>query len=255
MRLAVIIPCRNEEKTVATVVRQARQFLPHADVVVFDNQSEDQTAELARRAGAQVLVSPQLGKGNVVRHAVSALEHDVFILVDGDCTYDLSAASRLVAYCLDGADMAIASRWMDVAGGAFPRFHLLGNKALTTMANVLSRSSFKDLLSGMRVITRELLLEMNLQSQGFEIETELSLKASLLGAQIRHVDTPYFARPTGSYSKLRTFRDGWIILGKVLQLSFTRNWWKRLRGEPPYRTPAQWRQRKFQSQWQSREAA
>ena len=216
--IAVIIPCYNEAAAIATVVRDFRAALPAARILVFDNNSTDGTAECARAAGAEIFPAPIQGKGNVIRQAFAALDADIYVLVDGDATYEAAAAPRLVETLLTGGlDMVIAARRAN-ADAAYRPGHRLGNRLLTGLINWLFRGHIDDLLSGYRVFSRRFVKSFPALATGFETETELTVHALALGMPIAEVATDYGARPDGSHSKLSTWRDGLRILVTALKL-------------------------------------
>ncbi|MFP5414170.1 MAG: glycosyltransferase family 2 protein [Gammaproteobacteria bacterium] len=216
--IAVIIPCYNEAAAIATVVRDFRTALPAARILVFDNNSTDDTVELARAAGAEVFPAPIQGKGNVIRQAFAALDADLYVLVDGDATYDAAAAPRLVEALLSGGlDMVIAARRAN-ANAAYRPGHRLGNRLLTGLINSLFGGRIDDLLSGYRVFSRRFVKSFQALATGFETETELTVHALALRMPIAEVATDYGARPDGSHSKLSTWRDGLRILVTALRL-------------------------------------
>lgn len=216
--IAVIIPCYNEAAAIATVVRDFRTALPAARILVFDNNSTDDTVELARAAGAEVFPAPIQGKGNVIRQAFAALDADLYVLVDGDATYDAAAAPRLVEALLSGGlDMVIAARRAN-ANAAYRPGHRLGNRLLTGLINSLFGGRIDDLLSGYRVFSRRFVKSFPALATGFETETELTVHALALRMPIAEVATDYGARPDGSHSKLSTWRDGLRILVTALRL-------------------------------------
>jgi len=215
-KLAVLIPCRDEEVTVAKVVEDFRRVLPDAGIHVFDNRSTDGTAERARAAGAIVVASPRLGKGHVVRHMFQSIDADAYLLVDGDDTYAAADAPRLLAALRPGdVDMVVGAR-AQPAAGAFRLFHRFGNRLVTGLIAWLFRVPATDVMSGYRVFSREFVRSIPLLSGGFEIETELTLQAAAKGYVFREVPVGYGRRPAGSHSKLDTFSDGFLVLRTVL---------------------------------------
>ena len=216
--LAVIIPCLNEAAAIAKVVRDFHAALPEAKIFVYDNRSTDGTAEIARAAGAIVRTEPMRGKGNVVRRMFADIEADVFVLVDGDDTYDASRAPQLVAELLDHSlDMVNAARHTD-AVAAYRPGHRLGNRMLTGLTAAFFGERLSDLLSGYRVFSRRFVKSFPALASGFEIETELSVHALQLRMPISEVPVAYRERPRGSASKLSTYRDGFRILRTILYL-------------------------------------
>lgn len=217
-RIAVLIPCYNEEKPIAHVVEGFRAALPQAEIYVFDNNSSDRTVANARAAGAIVRTEPQQGKGNVVRRMFSDVEADVYVLVDGDNTYDASAAPQLVARLLEGSlDMVTGCRVTD-SQGAYRPGHRFGNKMLTGLVTTIFGKRSRDMLSGYRVFSRRFVKSFPALSRGFEIETELTVHALELRMPLADVDTAYADRLPGSASKLSTYRDGLRILRMIIAL-------------------------------------
>lgn len=216
--IAVLIPCYNEEASVATVVRDFRVALPEATIYVYDNNSSDRTAAAARAAGAIVRHEPLQGKGNVVRRMFADIEADVYVLVDGDDTYDAASAPDLIQRLLEGPlDMVNAARVSDIATAYRPG-HRLGNTALTLMVALIFGNRFKDALSGYRVLSRRFVKSFPALTGGFEIETELTVHALELRMPTAEIKTHYKTRRPGSTSKLHTFRDGFRILLTIVML-------------------------------------
>jgi glycosyltransferase involved in cell wall biosynthesis len=219
MKIAVLIPCYNEEKAIPSVVRDFRAALPDADIYVYDNNSKDRTVELAREAGAFVRCEPLQGKGNVVRRMFADIEADIYIMVDGDGTYDAPSAIRMIDRLLSGhLDMVVGSRLQTDAENAFRAGHHFGNKLLTGTVSRIFGDRFDDMLSGYRVFSRRFVKSFPAVSAGFETETELAVHALSLRLPVAEIETPYGARPEGSVSKLNTYRDGIRISWMILQL-------------------------------------
>jgi glycosyltransferase involved in cell wall biosynthesis len=217
-RIAVLIPCYNEEVTVAQVVKDFKTALSSATIFVFDNRSTDGTAEVARAAGAEVFQELRQGKGFVVRRMFADIEADIYVLVDGDATYDASSASRMIERLLSQRlDMVVGNR-IEQEKAAYRTGHRTGNWLLTRFVASVFGASLKDMLSGYRVFSRRFVKSFPVLSSGFEIETELLIHALELGLPVAEVDTPYYSRPHGSTSKLNTWRDGFFILMTILQL-------------------------------------
>ncbi|MDE2330551.1 MAG: glycosyltransferase [Bradyrhizobium sp.] len=218
VRIAVLVPCFNEEAAVATVVADFRKSLPGARIFVYDNNSSDRTAEVARAAGAEVRAERRQGKGHVVRRMFADIDADVYVLVDGDATYDATSAPRMVDTLMsDHLDMVVGFR-VDQAQAAYRPGHRTGNLMLTSFLASVFGEAFKDILSGYRVFSRRFVKSFPVLSDGFEIETELSVHALELALPVAEIETPYYARPAGSFSKLNTWRDGFRILGTILKL-------------------------------------
>jgi glycosyltransferase involved in cell wall biosynthesis len=217
-KIAVLIPCYNEEVAIAKVVRDFRAALPAAAICVFDNNSTDNTAAVARAAGAEVFQEKRQGKGFVVRRMFADVEADVYVLVDGDATYHAPSAPGMVGRLLDDRlDMVVANR-SDREQDAYRAGHRTGNWLLTAFVGAVFGPAFNDMLSGYRVFSRRFVKSFPVLSGGFEIETELTIHALELGLPAAQIDTPYFARPKGSASKLNTWRDGFRILGTIVKL-------------------------------------
>jgi glycosyltransferase involved in cell wall biosynthesis len=218
LRIAVLLPCFNEEAAVAAVVAGFRSALPVAAIYVYDNNSTDRTAEVARQAGAEVRSERRQGKGHVVRRMFADIDADIYVLADGDATYDARSAPRLIARLVeDHLDMVVGLR-VDQAEAAYRRGHRTGNWMLTHFLSSVFGQAFKDILSGYRVFSRRFVKSFPVLSDGFEIETELTVHALELALPVAEIETPYYARPEGSFSKLNTWRDGFRILGTILKL-------------------------------------
>src|SRR4030088_1934355 len=218
MRIAVLVPCFNEEAAVATVVADFRKSLPSAEIFVYDNNSSDRTIAVAREAGAQVRTERRQGKGHVVRRMFADIDADIYVLVDGDATYDAASAPRMIETLLaDHLDMVVGLR-VDQAEAAWRSGHRTGNRMLTGFLSSVFGQAFKDILSGYRVFSRRFVKSFPVLSDGFEIETELSVHALELALPDAEIETPYYARPEGSFSKLNTWRDGFRILNTILKL-------------------------------------
>jgi glycosyltransferase involved in cell wall biosynthesis len=214
--VAVLLPCYNEEVTVAKVVSDFRAALPKAVIYVFDNNSTDRTADLARRAGAIVVRSPRQGKGCVVRHMFEIVDADLLLIADGDDTYPAESAPDLLAALMNsGADMVVGMRLSRFDDRAFRRLHEFGNKLISGTISLLFRARITDVLSGYRVFTRDFARSVYLKSAGFAIETELTLQALIKDCVIREVPVHYRSRPPGSVSKLNTFADGLHIFKAI----------------------------------------
>jgi glycosyltransferase involved in cell wall biosynthesis len=217
--VAVLVPCLNEEPTIGAVINAFRAALPEAAIYVFDNNSTDGTAQEAARAGAIVVPSPRPGKGAVVRHMFRHVDAHIYVMVDGDATYPATAATDLLnEFLRSSADMLVASRMTHAAPGAFRLFHRFGNYLFVTLINCLFHVRLTDVLSGYRVFSREFVKLLPLSSEGFGIETELTLSALDNSFEIRELPVAYRNRPLGSQSKLRTFRDGMTILKAIVSL-------------------------------------
>ena len=217
-RIAVLLPCYNEDAAIAQTVAGFRAALPSATIYVYDNNSKDRTVEVARAAGAVVRSERMQGKGNVVRRMFADVDADIYVMADGDATYDAEAAPQLVRRLIDEQlDMVVGSR-VTQHDAAYRRGHVMGNKLLTGMLAKLFGRSFTDILSGYRVFSRRFVKSFPVLSGGFEIETEISVHALELRMPVGEVETRYFARPEGSASKLSTYSDGFRILNTIVTL-------------------------------------
>ena len=218
LRIAVLLPCYNEEAAVGRTVASFRAALPDARIYVYDNNSTDRTREAAAAAGAIVRTERMQGKGHVVRRMFADVEADVYVMADGDATYDASAAPELVARLVDEQlDMVVGARKSEVEE-AYRRGHRLGNRLFTGILASLFGRSFTDIFSGYRVFSRRFAKSFPALSRGFETETEISVHALELAMPVGEVVTAYGARPEGSHSKLSTWRDGWRIAKTILHL-------------------------------------
>ncbi|HEV2748403.1 MAG TPA: glycosyltransferase family 2 protein [Allosphingosinicella sp.] len=218
LRVAVLLPCYNEEAAIGQTVAGFRAALPDAAVYVYDNNSSDRTCEVAAAAGAIVRAERMQGKGHVVRRMFADVEADVYVMADGDATYDASAAPELVQRLLDERlDMVVGARKSEV-DDAYRRGHRLGNRLFNALLARLFGRTFSDIFSGYRVFSRRFVKSFPALSRGFETETEISVHALELAVPVGEVITAYGARPEGSASKLSTWRDGWRIMRTLLHL-------------------------------------
>lgn len=221
--IAVLVPCRDEEATVAKVVTDFTTALPGATVYVYDNGSTDATAKVAADAGAVVRTEHRPGKGHVVARMLADIDADVYVMVDGDDTYDATVAPAMVRMLLDGPlDLVTGVRRAVDADGAYRRGHVLGNRLFTALHRRLFGDGCSDVFSGYRVMSRRFAKSFPARSSGFEIETELTAHALELGAPMGEIDCDYSERPSGSASKLRTYRDGTRILRH--SLGYFKDW-------------------------------
>lgn len=216
--IAVLVPCFNEQETIGAVVAAFRSHIPEALIFVYDNASTDLTSERARRAGAIVRSEPLRGKGSVVRRMFADIEADIYILVDGDDTYDAASAPELIAALVrESVDLVSAVR-IDSTQKAYRTGHRFGNWLLTRLVAQLFGKRFSDMLSGYRVMSRRFVKSFPALSTGFEIETELTVHALQMRIPIAEFPTPYRERPLGSASKLRTISDGARIMRTIAYL-------------------------------------
>lgn len=217
-RVAVLVPCFNEQAAVGGVIADFRNALPEAQIFVYDNNSSDDTVAIARAAGAEVRRERRQGKGHVVRRMFADIDADVYVLVDGDATYDAASAPRMIAALTeDHLDMVVGFR-VGQARAAYRTGHRMGNRMLTGVLSAVFGHAFRDVLSGYRVFSRRFVKTFPVLSDGFEIETELSVHALELAMPVAEIETPYYQRPQGSFSKLSTWGDGCRILATILKL-------------------------------------
>ena len=220
-QIAVVIPCYNEELTVAGVVKGFRDAMPEAAIYVIDNNSTDGTIQAALAAGAHVMLESRQGKGNVIRGIVRRIDADVYVMVDGDLTYPTEIVRTLVEPVLTGrADMVMGDRMSSHAydSGAVRRFHGFGNRLVCGLVNKLFGTKLHDIMTGYRVMSKAFLATLPVLSDGFEIETEMTLHALEKRFKIVEVPIEYRDRPKGSYSKLRTYSDGFLVLKCIASL-------------------------------------
>ena len=218
-RIAVTLPCYNEASTIASVIADFRDALPGAVIYVFDNNSTDGTADIARRAGAIVRTETRQGKGHVVRRIFADVEADIYVMADGDGTYDASLAPTLIELMKKNhVDMVVGTR-ADVTRDAGRGGHAFGNRVFNMLFNAMFGRQFTDIFSGYRVFSRRFVKSFPAVSGGFEIETEMSVHSCQIGIPTMERPTPYGVRPEDSTSKLKTFRDGFRILGMFLVLA------------------------------------
>jgi glycosyltransferase involved in cell wall biosynthesis len=218
-KIAVLIPCYNEAAAIGKVIDDFKQQLPDADIIAFDNNSTDLTAQIAREHGAKVIPEPRQGKGFVVETMFNHSEADLYVMVDGDDTYPAESVHELIKPVLENqADMVVGSRLSDYADRSFRNLHVAGNKLVRFCINKIMRSNLNDILSGYRVFNRRVLQTIPVVSSGFEIETELTIQMLYYQRKIIEIPVPYRQRPAGSVSKLHTFRDGFRVLWKLFSL-------------------------------------
>jgi len=217
--ITVLIPCFNEELTVGKVITDFRTRVPDAKVYVFDNNSTDRTAEIAKSLGADVINEKRQGKGYVVQSMFNKIEADIYVMVDGDDTYDLSEVNRMISMVMnEEADMVAGNRHENYSEKSFRPFHTFGNKLVKNMINKLFRTRLKDIMSGFRVMNKAFVKNINIMASGFEVETEMTIKALKYGYVIKELDINYKERPAGSYSKLSTFKDGIKVIKTIFNI-------------------------------------
>jgi len=219
MKISILIPCLNEELTIAQVVAGFRKALPGAQVYVFDNASDDNTIEKARQSGALVRTVHNRGKGQVVTAMFREVESDFYVMVDGDDTYPPEKVEELLASVISGeCDMAVGKRIPAPGSKPFPLFHRFGNRIITRIINAVFKSQISDVFSGYRAFNHRIIHSLPLLSKGFDIETEMTLQALDKGFTIAEIDVPYRERPSGSQSKLNTYWDGLLVFKTILAI-------------------------------------
>jgi glycosyltransferase involved in cell wall biosynthesis len=218
LKVALLLPCLNEELTLAKVIRDFRNEIPTLDIYVFDNGSTDRSREIALSEKARVIPVPRRGKGNVVRRMFEAVEADLYIMVDSDATYDPKGVWKLLAPVLSGeAEMTVGSRVAE-SSSAYRKFHQFGNQLIIRMINTIFNSSFTDICSGYRVMSHYFVKNIPLLRKGFEVETELTVYSLMNEFSVKEIPLPYGERPENSHSKLKTFSDGYKVLLTIVWL-------------------------------------
>ena len=211
--IAVVIPCYQEALTIGKVIADFRRELPDAHIYVYDNNCTDGTAEIAAKAGAIVRREKRQGKGYAVAAMFEQIDEDILVMVDGDDTYEAGHVHKLLEPILRGdADMTAATRLTTHGEGSFRPLHVAGNKMVCGIINWMFKSNVSDIFSGYRAFTRESARQIPITARGFDVETELTLQALYRGQVIKELPAPYRSRPEGSFSKLNTFSDGFLVL-------------------------------------------
>ena len=219
MKIAVIIPCYNESLTISKVVGDFQRRLPHADIFVFDNNSTDDSNSKAYSAGATVIKEKRQGKGFVVSAMLKKVVADIYVMVDGDDTYPAEVVADLIQPIVKGeADMVVGQRMFQYSENAFRPFHVFGNRLVRGIINCVFSSKLQDPMSGYRVFTREIAIELPVVAYGFDVETEMTIQLLFRKFVIKEIPIYYRERHVGSISKLRTFRDGFIIVRKIFSI-------------------------------------
>ncbi len=215
----MLLPCYNEEATIGAVIDEVRAACPDASVVVFDNNSTDRSSAIAAEKNVRVVRVSRQGKGNVVRAMLKKVEADVYVMLDADATYPAARMPDLIKPVLDGtSDMVVGARLGSPEAGAFRRFHHTGNIVLCRLISLIWGARLTDVLSGYRAFTAEVARILPVVSSGFEVETEMTVQALFYNMSISEIDIEYRARPEGSFSKLRSYRDGFAIGLQVFHL-------------------------------------
>lgn len=219
IKIAVMIPCWNEERAIGSVIDGFRRELPAARLIVFDNNSTDRTVEIAAAHGAEIIYEPRQGKGFVIESMFSTIDADIYVMADGDDTYPAESVHALIEPVLKHrCDMAVGARLAEYTDDSFRHLHVFGNRLVRFCINKIMGSNLRDIMSGYRVFNRQIATMIPIVSSGFEIETEWTIQTLYYHRKILEIDVPYRARPEGSESKLNTFRDGFRVLWKIFSL-------------------------------------
>lgn len=219
-KIAVLIPCLNEELTIGKVIQDFQQYLPEAQIYVFDNNSTDRTAEIAKERGATVIRELRRGKGYVIASMFKKVDADYFVMVDGDDTYSAAHVKDLLTPLWDGvADMTVATRLNEYESKSFRPLHVFGNNLVKSLVNRIFNSNLSDIMSGYRAYTKEVVKAIPILSSGFEVETAMTIQVLDSGFIIHETPVPYRERPVGSLSKLHTFRDGYRVLSLIANIA------------------------------------
>ena len=219
-KIVILIPCLNEEITIGKVIHDFQDAIPEAKIIVFDNNSTDRTAAIARESGAEVIPESRPGKGHVVASMFRKVDADYYVIVDGDDTYSAEHVRKLLEPVMkEQADMAVAVRLAEYTATSFRPLHVFGNNLVRRLINWIFNSNLSDIMSGYRAYSRELVQSIPILSSGFEVETEMTIRILDYGFRIKEVPLPYRERPEGSVSKLRTFHDGFWVLAEIARIA------------------------------------
>ena len=219
-KIVILIPCLNEEITIGKVIHDFQDAIPEAKIIVFDNNSTDRTAAIARESGAEVIPESRPGKGNVIASMFMKVDADYYVIVDGDDTYSAEHVRKLLEPVMqEQADMAVAVRLAEYTATSFRPLHIFGNNLVRRLVNWIFKSNLSDIMSGYRAYSRELVQSIPILSSGFEVETEMTIRILDYGFRIKEVPLPYRERPEGSVSKLRTFHDGFRVLAEIARIA------------------------------------
>ena len=219
-KIVVLIPCFNEETTIKKVICDFQKSIPEADIIVFDNNCSDQTASIAKKAGAKIIEESRQGKGHVVSSMFEKVEADYYVLVDGDDTYSAEHVRKLLKPVIENrADMTVATRLTEYTEKSFRPLHVFGNNLVKFLVNWIFVNNLTDIMSGYRAYNKKLVETVPIFSTGFEVETEMTIRVLDYGFRIEEVTIPYRERPVGSVSKLRTFHDGIRVLKEIARIA------------------------------------
>ena len=220
VKIVILIPCLNEEITIGKVIHDFQDAIPEAKIIVFDNNSTDRTAAIARESGAEVIPESRPGKGHVIASMFMKVDADYYVIVDGDDTYSAEHVRKLLEPVMqEQADMAVAVRLAEYTATSFRPLHIFGNNLVRRLVNWIFKSNLSDIMSGYRAYSRELVQSIPILSSGFEVETEMTIRILDYGFRIKEVPLPYRERPEGSVSKLRTFHDGFRVLAEIARIA------------------------------------
>ncbi len=220
MKIVILIPCFNEEKTIEKVVCDFNRVIPQAEIIVFDNNCTDKTVQFAKKAGAKIIQETRQGKGFVISSMFEKVEADYYVLVDGDDTYSADHVWELLEPVIENnADMSVATRFNDYTQKSFRPLHVFGNNLVKFLVNWIFVNNLTDIMSGYRAYNRKLVESIPIFSSGFEVETEMTIRVLDYGFRIAEVPIPYRERPEGSFSKLRTFHDGTRVLKEIARIA------------------------------------
>jgi glycosyltransferase involved in cell wall biosynthesis len=219
-KIVILIPCLNEEITIGKVIHDFQDAIPEAKIIVFDNNSTDRTAAIARECGEKVIPESRPGKGHVIASMFMKVDADYYVIVDGDDTYSAEHVRKLLEPVMqEQADMAVAARLAEYTATSFRPLHIFGNNLVRRLVNWIFKSNLSDIMSGYRAYSRELVQSIPILSSGFEVETEMTIRILDYGFRIKEVPLPYRERPEGSVSKLRTFHDGFRVLAEIARIA------------------------------------
>lgn len=219
-KIVVLIPCYNEEVTISKVIQDFQRELPEAEIIVFDNNSIDNTAKISRELGATVIEEKRQGKGYVIASMFEKIDADYYLMVDGDDTYSAEHARQLLEPLISGTtDMTVGTRLSEYTTESFRPLHVFGNNLVRSLVNWIFKNNLSDIMSGYRGYTRKLAKSIPVMSSGFEVETELTIRVLDYGFSIIEIPTPYKERPEGSFSKLHTFRDGFRVIQQIVTIA------------------------------------
>ena len=215
-KIVILIPCLNEEITIGKVIQDFQKAIPGGEIIIFDNNSTDRTAEISREHGVKVIREIRPGKGNVVSSMFRQIEADYYVLVDGDDTYSAENVNLLLEPIISNvADMTVGARMDKYTEKSFRPLHVFGNNLVRRLVNWIFNNKLTDIMSGYRAFSKELVKSIPILSSGFEVETELTIRVLDYGFRIEEIPLPYRERPEGSESKLRTFKDGFRVLTEI----------------------------------------